>query len=212
MGGAQLGAGMQAIVCHPGIELVETDIVRGPRTQVVCDANDLPFPSSTFDGAIIQAVLDDVLEPARCVNELHRVLGNNGIVYAESPFLYPVHDGPRDFHRFTHVGHRWLFREFEEISSGPIAGPATALAIVFGGFLVASFESRVARRIARTLGLVAGWWLKYLDRLLLARPGAYDCAIGYYFLGRRGTQTMGMEDLLRSYRGAQGGRGSRRHV
>jgi hypothetical protein len=38
-----------------------------------------------------------------------------------------VHAGPYDFVRYTSSGHRYLFRAFEEIAAGPVAGPGTQL-------------------------------------------------------------------------------------
>jgi len=48
-----------------------------------------------------------------------------GIVYADTPILKQVHDRPCDFTRFTDSGHRYLFRDFDLIDSGTVAGPGT---------------------------------------------------------------------------------------
>ncbi len=82
----------------------------------------------SFDGVICQAVLEHVLDPYRCVEEIHRVLRPNGLVYAETPFMQQVHGGTHDFTRFTHLGHRRLFRKFAEVDSGVVCGPGMALA------------------------------------------------------------------------------------
>ena len=50
------------------------------------------------------------------------MLKDDGLVYAETPFLQQVHGGPYDFTRFTHLGHRRLFRKFIELESGATAG------------------------------------------------------------------------------------------
>src|SRR4051812_5240291 len=68
IGGRILGNGMEAMD-DAGLELVETDVVLGPRTQIVCDAHALPFADETFDGVVAQAVLEHVLDPVRCVAE-----------------------------------------------------------------------------------------------------------------------------------------------
>lgn len=52
------------------------------------------------------------VNPYRCINEVYRVLNENGIVYASTPFMLQVHMGKFDFTRFTHSGHRRLFRNF----------------------------------------------------------------------------------------------------
>jgi len=78
------------------------------------------FDASSFDGVIIQAVLEHVVEPNHCVEEIHRVLKENGLVYSETPFMQQVHLGRYDFTRFTHLGHRRLFRKFKEICGGAV--------------------------------------------------------------------------------------------
>jgi hypothetical protein len=70
--------------------------------------------------------LEHVLDPSAVVAEIHRVLKPDGYVYAETPFMQQVHERAYDFSRFTRSGHRWLFRQFDEIDAGPITGPATA--------------------------------------------------------------------------------------
>ena len=55
------------------------------------------------------------------------VYKDDGLVYADTPFMQQVHMGRYDFTRFTYLGHRRLFRKFEEIDSGAVSGPAMAL-------------------------------------------------------------------------------------
>ena len=128
LGCRQEGHGMQALSNDDNIILFNTDVSLGNNTGFVVDAHDIPFSENTFDGVIIQTVLEHVADPSRCVDEIHRFLKNNGIVYAETSFNQQVHMGAYDFSRFTHVGHRRLFRMFSEIDSGVGSGPGMALA------------------------------------------------------------------------------------
>lgn len=114
IGGATVGAGFQSILFRPSINFVESDVYLSERTALVCDAHDIPFEDQTFDGVIVQAVLEHVPDPGRCVEEIHRVLKKQGVVYADTPFMQQVHAGGYDFTRFTHMGQRCLFRKFEE--------------------------------------------------------------------------------------------------
>lgn len=202
VGGATLGKGMSPLVCAD-IELVETDVVLGPRTEIVCDAHDLPFADGTFDVVVAQAVLEHVADPFRCVDEIFRVLKEDGLVYAETPFIQQVHMAAHDFTRFTMVGHRRLFRAFKELSSGACGGPGMALAWSYRNFLL-SFTSRsTARRLADAFASLTGFWLKYFDRYLVQRPAALDAASGYYFMGVKATDVISDREVLASYRGAQ---------
>jgi len=188
IGGSILGCGMEELTLGSKIQLVETDVSFGPRTQLICDAHDLPFEENSFEGVVVQSVLQYLLEPARCIHEVERVLKPGGLVYAESAFMQQVVHGRYDFTRFTHLGLRRLFRGFEEVDSGPVGGPGTALAWACQFFLLSIAKSRLTRRLMHTLGRVSLFWLKYLDAGLIDRPGTYDAASGFFFWGERATE------------------------
>lgn len=202
IGGGETGQGMDGFIKRPEIELIETDVYIGPRTQLVCDGHQLPFPDGCFDGVIAQAVLEHVMDPQRVVAEIHRVLKPAGLVYSETPFMQQVHEGAFDFTRFTMVGHRRLFRWFDELDAGVVCGPATALIWSLRYFARSlPRRSRVARELLDRGVCLGFFWLKYLDDVLVSRPGAVDAASGMYFLGRRRDSPISDRQVLASYRG-----------
>ena len=99
IGGGIAGSGFEHLL-DERIFIVETDVSFGPKTKVIADAHCLPFKDKTFDGVIVQAVLEHVLDPKICVNEIARVIKDNGYVYAETPFMQQVHMALYDFTRF----------------------------------------------------------------------------------------------------------------
>jgi SAM-dependent methyltransferase len=201
VGGSILGKGTEAIVKHPNIELVETDVSFGPRTIVICDGHSLPFADNSFDGVIIQAVLEHVVDPWQCVEEIHRVLKDDGLVYAETPFMQQVHGGPYDFTRFTHLGHRRLFRKFEEIDSGATCGPGMALAWSYHYLLLSFTTSKFLRKLIGFFVRLTAFPLKYLDYFLINRPGTLDAASAYYFIGKKSDQILSDKKLVKLYKG-----------
>jgi SAM-dependent methyltransferase len=127
IGGGTMGNGVDAIYADRRTRVVGFDTYSSPLTQFIADAHRIPVASESVDAVLIQAVLEHVLDPGQVVGEIQRVLRNGGLVYAETPFLQQVHAGPYDFVRYTSSGHRYLFRAFEEIAAGPVAGPGTQL-------------------------------------------------------------------------------------
>ena len=94
--------------------------------------------------------------------------------------------GALDFNRFTHLGHRRVWRFFDEVDSGAQCGPGTAMMWSVEYFVRAFVgESRVLAGLAGRAVALAGFWLKYVDRFLVRRPGGIDAASGTYFLGTR---------------------------
>ncbi|HLQ62193.1 MAG TPA: methyltransferase domain-containing protein [Candidatus Acidoferrales bacterium] len=199
IGGSILGSGMEELANTPGVELVETDVALGPRTALVCDAHDLPFAPGCFDGVVAQAVLEHVADPYRCVDEIRRVLAPGGLVYAETPFMQQAHGGDHDFTRFTRLGHRRLFRGFEEVASGAAGGPGSALAWSYFYFLRSFVRRPWALGAVQTWARLTAFWLKYLDPLLLRNQKALDAAWGFYFLGRRSERVLSDRELLAAY-------------
>jgi SAM-dependent methyltransferase len=202
LGGSIEGQGMESLGGGRSLDVVGTDVSFGPLTALVCDAHDIPFDDDTFDGVIAQAVLEHVVDPYRCVEEIHRVLKHNGLVYAETPFMQQVHMGRYDFTRFTHSGHRRLFRRFGEIASGPVCGPGMALAWAYQYFLLSFTSSRVLRGLVRAFVRLTSFHLKYLDHYLVNKTAAFDAASGFYFMGRKDGQILSDRDLLRYYKGS----------
>lgn len=202
VGGGILGQGMESLLLHRSIELIESDVSFGPRIMLVCDAHDIPFENDSFDGVIVQAVLEHVADPVRCVEEIRRVLKKQGLVYAETPFMQQVHMGRYDFTRFTHLGHRRLFRRFEEIDSGAVCGPGMALAWSYQYFLLSFTESRVLRRFIRIVASLTSFYLKYFDYYLIDKAGAFDAASGYYFMGQKSNHILSDSELIKLYKGA----------
>jgi SAM-dependent methyltransferase/uncharacterized protein YbaR (Trm112 family) len=201
IGAGELGVGLETLLDEPAIEVLEVDASLGSRVQVVCDAHDLPLADGAFDGVVIQAVLEHVLDPVRCVAEIHRVLKPGGLVYADTPLVCQVHGREFDFTRYTRLGHRRLFRHFGELDSGISSGPAMALGWTMRYFLL-SFSGRPWVRAAISgFSRLTLFWLKYLDYLLLASPAALDAAFAFYFLGEKREEILDDRELIRSYRG-----------
>jgi SAM-dependent methyltransferase len=191
------GTGLARLLKTPGLRFVETDVYFGSRVQIIADGHDLPFETAVFDAIICQAVLEHVVDPYRCVEEMHRVLKKDGLIYAETPFLYPVHMKGQDFSRFTLGGHRRLFRHFAEIDAGVVLGPSIALALAIRSLFLSVSGSAIYRKVCNFVIPFFVFWLKYVDYFLVNRPPAADAAAGVYFLGRRGEDPLLDRDLLR---------------
>jgi SAM-dependent methyltransferase len=175
---------MEEFHADPDFTFIDTDVAFGPLTQVICDAHDIPLPDESVDAVVLQAVLEHVLDPARVVAEVCRVLKPDGIVYAETPFLQPAHATPYDFQRFTFIGYRRLFASFSKIDFGPVGGPGQALGWQYENAALCLSSRREIRAMIYLLVRWTGFWLKHLDVMLNRNPHALHCAFGLYFLGQ----------------------------
>ncbi len=204
VGGSIDGSGIHALKekLTPDTLLVETDVAHGPNTDIICDSHDLPFSDGSFDLVIIQAVLEHVLDPFKCVAEIHRVLKDGGKVYAETPFMQQVHGGQYDFHRFTYLGHRRLFRHFSEVNSGIVAGAGSSLAWSMRYFITSFAPNKKIDKILSYGANFLVFWVKYFDYLINRNKGSLDAACGYFFLGTKEPgYILPDHELLQLYKG-----------
>jgi len=201
VGGQTTGADFEVLKQFPQVQLIETDVGVGPRTRMICDAHDLPFKERTFDGVIAQAVLEHVADPQRCVDEMHRTLKDDGLVYAETPFMQQVHLGKYDFTRFTYLGYLRLFRNFSKVEGGVLCGPGMALAWAYSYFVLSFFKGRFTRAVARLFCRYTSFFWKYFDGYLSKRDEAFDAASAFYYLGKKSAETLTDREIIKAYRG-----------
>lgn len=92
---------------------VALDIRRGAGVQVLSDAQALGIRDGSFGVVLCTEVLEHLPEPQRAVDEMFRVLEPGGELLLTTRFLFPIHDAPHDYFRFTKYGLRYLLRRFE---------------------------------------------------------------------------------------------------
>ena len=103
-----IGCGMQPyrVLLGPRVtEYVGVDRA-GPLSNptVVADADALPFESATFDGVMSTQVFEHLRDPEAGLRESARVLRPGGRIVLTVPGVWPTHEAPHDYWRFTRHG------------------------------------------------------------------------------------------------------------
>jgi SAM-dependent methyltransferase len=108
---------------HIGIEHPATQHSRN-EVDVFGTAYSIPVAGNTFQSAICNAVLEHLEEPKMAVQECHRVLKPGGIAVYTMPFMWHVHEEPRDFYRLTRFGLQYVFEQagFEIVEIKAMSG------------------------------------------------------------------------------------------
>lgn len=98
---------------------VTVDIDPERKPDVVGDVHELPFEESSFPYIVCTEVLEHLHSPECAIAEMQRVLKPGGTLILTTRFVYPLHDVPHDYFRFTKYGLQHLFRDWDVVALQP---------------------------------------------------------------------------------------------
>ena len=99
---------------EPANEVVQSDIVPEFGHTIV-DLRTMTFEEE-FDVILCLYVLEHVFELEESVSRMHRALRPGGALVVAVPHLYPYHDEPTDYWRFTEHALRKLLAPFGSVT------------------------------------------------------------------------------------------------
>ncbi len=164
---------------------------KGPP-DVFGDAQQLPFRDGSIDTVLLLDVLEHLSDSESALCEAARVLKPYGALILQVPFLYPLHDEPFDFQRWTLYGllDKVQGHGFEIVSyqhqGRPVETAAALVAISMAKGMLDAVERRhpsiiLAPLLSLLILLVnlSGW---LLSRFL---PESPFMPLGYRIIARR---------------------------
>lgn len=127
------------------------------EVDVYYDGKALPFENESFDSMLCSEVLEHVPDMEAMLEELNRVLVKGGKVLITVPFVWPEHELPFDFRRFTANG---LVETFEK-----------------HGFAVTQI-----RKLGKFFEVVSQMWIMYLHGGLYTKHRYLNLLINAVFI------------------------------
>jgi len=132
------GKGHQKQYLHPGCTYYGLDLPftsinwYGTKPDIYGSAETLPVKDGTVSTALLFDVMEHLKAPEKCIAEIFRVLSPDGFLILKIPFLYPIHDAPLDFTRWTEHGLMRLFEsfDFKIVETGNIGQPLETAALL----------------------------------------------------------------------------------
>lgn len=178
-----IGAGPQKI----NHNVINLDISPFPATDIVADAHHLPIIDNCVDLVICDFVLEHVLDPDMIINEIHRVLKKDGMVYVATPFIIGFHSCPADYYRWTESGLRERMKKFREMELNVRCGPSSAFVAVLSEWFAIIFSFGIIRvyEILLLISLVFFLPLKFIDFIYYKFGPSRNIALGFYFIGKK---------------------------
>lgn len=93
---------------HIGLDTEQTLHERS-AIDLFATAYKIPAPDASFDSALCTAVLEHLEEPELALRECVRILKPGGYALYTIPFIWHLHEEPRDFYRYSKYGIQYLF-------------------------------------------------------------------------------------------------------
>lgn len=135
------------------------DIREGPGVDVVGSVYDLPFKNNEFDVVLFMVVLEHLERPQEAIAEIKRVLNPGGKILVSVPFVFPMHDTPNDFWRFTKYGLKILFKDWDilEISAETDINEAFAVLLQRVGYQSTFYMNKIMKVFIFSLAKFVAW-------------------------------------------------------
>jgi SAM-dependent methyltransferase len=140
------------------------DSEAGEGIDIVGDAHELfMFKDGEFERVLCTEVLEHLHTPQRAIDEMRRVLIPGGKLILTTRFIFPLHNIPGDYFRFTRYGLQHLLRDWKKVE---IKEETTTIETFIVLFERLGFQTNMLfNRYLSWLWLVAAkmvpqlWWL-----------------------------------------------------
>ena len=111
---------------------VSVDIEETPGVDIVADAHDLHMiKDGEFESILCTEVLEHLHSPHKAVDEMHRVLKPGGVFILTTRFIFPLHNIPGDYFRYTRYGLEHLMKKFSKVEIIEEADTVETIAVLF---------------------------------------------------------------------------------
>ena len=141
------------------------------------DGLHFPFSDESFDNILCTEVLEHVFTPEIFIGELYRVVKTGGFVLLTVPFIWPEHECPYDFGRYSSFGlHDLLKRNgFEIVMSSKTCTDASVFFQLWNSFLLDRIGSRhhLLRKMMYLLCAISNLTGIIFKYILPKNPGLY---------------------------------------
>ena len=165
-------------------EYLALDLVKDETVDIVADAHNLPLRSECLDAVLCTSVLEHLKEPSQCISEVTRCLKPGGILLLSTCFIYPFHESPQDYYRFSRRGLKHLLeknnlRIERLIKMGGL--PSSIFFLVTRCLEV--IQSPLAKMLLKLLVLMRSSIERLVDQL--DERAASEDALGFFVVARK---------------------------
>ena len=170
---------------------LSVDIDPDRKPDIIADAHNLPFKDDEFEFILSTEMLEHVKDPFQVERELRRVLSSGGTLVLSTRFVFPLHDTPHDYWRYTKYGLMELFKEWDIIE---IAGETRNFSTIGALLQRICFQSRLRfNKLLKLILFIIAWILSKLDWMIIEefgdiKKGVFEIDLmptGYYIVCKK---------------------------
>lgn len=98
-----------------GFNVVTLDIDKKRIPDIQGDICTYDFQGSTYGVVVMGEVLEHLHSPHLAINNIYTILRSDGKLILTVPFLFPIHESPHDYFRYTRYGLEYLLKKFHKV-------------------------------------------------------------------------------------------------
>lgn len=153
------------------------------KPDIFWDGKKMPLDNNSFETVMATEVLEHCNKPEVTLNEIYRVLTENGLFFFTVPYLWTLHEVPHDEFRYTPFSMKRLLEEagFKSIEIKSLGGWNASLAQMLGLWVR---RSPLSAKKRRWLSVILKPIIKYLIKNDIIKNNFYE---GQMITGLYGT-------------------------
>jgi SAM-dependent methyltransferase len=113
--GGQVGELLAEYSRRQNFAVTSFDIDEKYAPDIVGDICSFDFGDKSYDVIVFSEVLEHVHFPHLAIENIHRLLSDRGRLILTVPFIFPIHERPHDYFRYTRYGLEFLLRDFKDV-------------------------------------------------------------------------------------------------
>jgi SAM-dependent methyltransferase len=91
------------------------DVDQEKKPDILGDLCTYDFLDKKFDVVVCSEVIEHLHSPHMGINNIYSILKSGGKLILSTPFIFPLHDRPHDYYRFTKYGLEYLLKNFNRV-------------------------------------------------------------------------------------------------
>jgi SAM-dependent methyltransferase len=147
--------------------IVTIDIDQRRQPDIVGDICTHDLGTAVFDVVVLGEVLEHLYAPHLAIDNVLKALKPGGKLVITVPFIFPIHERPVDYYRYTRYGLEYLLRQFRDVSIRERNSWGEAICVLLVRHIV---ERNLSSRLAAPLLILLAYallpFMMLLSRLI----------------------------------------------